>query len=118
MRADQQFAPPRVSEALRSMFDNMNDVTQEQLAEALGVSRHSVNELMNNRRTVTATMALRLAKVLGTDPRFWLNLQLESDLFEASKELTDVVEGLPVLATGRSEDEIIKPASELFSTAS
>jgi addiction module HigA family antidote len=42
-----------------------------------------VNELCNNRRNVTAAMALILARVFGNSPEFWLNVQRRTDLWEA-----------------------------------
>jgi len=42
-----------------------------------------LNELANGRRSVTADTALRLAKLLGTTPRLWLNMQAEVDLYDA-----------------------------------
>jgi addiction module HigA family antidote len=56
-------------------------LTQAGLAEAMGVQRKHVNELCNNRRSVTA--ALILARVFGNSPDFWLNVQRRSDLWEA-----------------------------------
>ncbi len=60
--------------------------TQQRLGEALGVSRRTVNQLVNGRRGVSAAMALRLAKLTKTSPEFWLNLQTAVDLWEAEAE--------------------------------
>jgi addiction module HigA family antidote len=49
----------------------------------MGVARKHVNELCKDRRTVTADTALILARVLGTSPDFWLNVQRRSDLWAA-----------------------------------
>ena len=49
----------------------------------MGVQRKHVNELYDNRRTVTAATALILARVFGNSPDFWLNVQRRSDLWEA-----------------------------------
>ena len=58
-------------------------LTQGALAEAMGVQRKHVNELCNERRTVTASTALILARVFGNSPEFWLNVQRRSDLWKA-----------------------------------
>jgi addiction module HigA family antidote len=58
-------------------------LTQAALATAMGVPRKHVNELCNDRRTVTAPTALILARVFGNSPDFWLNVQRRSDLWEA-----------------------------------
>ena len=49
----------------------------------MGVARKHVNELCNDRRTVTAPTALILARVFGNGPEFWLNVQRLTDLWEA-----------------------------------
>jgi antitoxin HigA-1 len=49
----------------------------------MGVQRKHVNELCNDRRTVTAPTALILARVFSNSPEFWLNVQRRSDLWEA-----------------------------------
>ena len=57
------------------------------LAEAAGVSRQSMNELLRERRAVTPEMALRLGKLFGNSPEFWLNLQRNVDLWDAARGL-------------------------------
>ena len=57
-------------------------MTQGQLAEAMGVSRKTVNELCTNRRAVTADTALMLATVFGNTADFWLNLQQRNELWK------------------------------------
>lgn len=110
--------PPKVSDVLRRHFLALDGVTQESLGEALGVSRHSVNELMNGRRAVTAVMALRLARVLGTDPEFWMNLQQACDLYEARRDYRDELASLKPLRREYAHDEIIRPLGEVFPTCS
>ena len=61
----------------------MGLTAQAALAEAMGVQRKHVNELCNDRRTVTAATALILARVFGNSPDFWLNVQRRGDLWEA-----------------------------------
>ena len=79
--------PPTPGEVLREYVIAEPRITQDTLAEAMKVSRLTINQLMNGRRSVTAEMALRLAHVLGTTPEFWLNLQRDADLEEAPKEV-------------------------------
>jgi addiction module HigA family antidote len=57
------------------------------LAEALGVSRQTVNELLRERRALSPAMALRLSRLTGNSPDFWLNAQRAVDLWQAEKEL-------------------------------
>ena len=58
-------------------------VTQKELAMAIRVPYQRVNELINKRRGVTPSTALRLSKFFGTSPDFWMNLQLRWDLYKA-----------------------------------
>lgn len=67
------------------------------LAEALGVSRQSVNELLRERRAVSPTMALRLARLFGNSPEFWLNAQRAVDLWDAAQSINDEVQRIKPL---------------------
>jgi len=75
--------PVTVGEILVEEFMHPMGLTQGALAEAMGVPRKHVNELCNDRRTVTAPTALILARVFGNSPDFWLNVQRRGDLWEA-----------------------------------
>jgi addiction module HigA family antidote len=72
--------PASVGEVLVQEFMEPLGLTQSALAKAVGVQRKHVNELCNNRRTVTAPTALILARVFGNTPDFWLNIQRRNDL--------------------------------------
>ncbi|GAA0550981.1 addiction module HigA family antidote [Rhizomicrobium palustre] len=74
--------PASVGEILSEEFMTPMGLTQAALAEAMGVPRKHVNELCNNRRNITAATALILARVFGTSPDFWLNIQRRNDLWE------------------------------------
>lgn len=75
--------PASVGEILSEEFLLPGEITQGQLADAMGVSRRTVNELCNNKRTVTVDMALMLSRTLGTTAEFWLNLQQKNDMWAA-----------------------------------
>ena len=75
--------PASVGEILNEEFIEPMGLTQNALAEAMGVQRKHVNELCNDRRKVTAPTALILARVFGNSPDFWLNIQRRNDLWEA-----------------------------------
>ena len=61
------------------------------LAAAAGVSRQSVNELLRGRRAVSPEMALRLARLFGNTPEFWMNAQRAVDLWDAMQALKGAV---------------------------
>jgi antitoxin HigA-1 len=75
--------PASVGEILVAEFMKPLGLTQSALAEAMGVPRKHVNELCNDRRSVTAPTALILARVFGNSADFWLNVQRRTDLWEA-----------------------------------
>jgi len=61
------------------------DLSQRDLAIGIRVPYQRVNELVNRRRGITPSTALRLAKYFGNSPGFWLNLQHRWDLYQAMK---------------------------------
>jgi addiction module HigA family antidote len=78
--------PATVGEILVEEFMGPMALTQVALAEAMGVPRKHVNELCNDRRSVTAPTALILARVFGNSPEFWLNVQRRTDLWQAMND--------------------------------
>jgi addiction module HigA family antidote len=58
-------------------------LTQDQLAQRLRVSRLTINELVNGKRVLTASMALRLSQLTGQSMEYWLNLQQAVDIWDA-----------------------------------
>jgi addiction module HigA family antidote len=76
-------------------------LTQRDLAQAIRVPYQRINELVNGRRGITPSTALRLAKYFGMSADFWMNLQLRWDLYHVqqaeAKELA-VIQPYPVSA--------------------
>jgi addiction module HigA family antidote len=70
---------------LREDFLPDYGLTVSGFAKALGVSRQTVNELIRERRAVSPEMSLRLARLFGNTPEFWLNAQRAIDLWEAAR---------------------------------
>lgn len=79
--------PTHPGEMLREDFLNDYGLTVSQLAEAVGVSRQSINELLRGRRAVSPEMSLRLARLFGNSPEFWLNAQRAVDLWDAARAI-------------------------------
>ena len=79
--------PTHPGEMLREDFLPDYDLTVSGLADALGVSRQSVNELLRERRAVSPEMALRLGRLFGNSAEFWLNAQRAVDLWDAGQAL-------------------------------
>jgi addiction module HigA family antidote len=57
-------------------------ITQQQFADALGISRRSVSEILNEHRAISTDMAIRIGRYLGTSPESWLKMQAAIDLWE------------------------------------
>lgn len=79
--------PVHPGEILREDFLPEYGLSVTALAESAGVSRQSINELLRERRALTPEMALRLGKLFGNSPEFWLNLQRNVDLWDAARGL-------------------------------
>jgi addiction module HigA family antidote len=77
--------PTHPGEMLREDFMPDFNLTAASLATALGVSRQTVNELLRERRAVTPIMALRLSRLFGNSPEFWLNAQHARDLWDSEQ---------------------------------
>lgn len=80
-------APVHPGYFLESRFLKPLAITQQALAQALGISRRRVNELIRGHRGITADTAVRLAMYFGNDASFWMQLQTDWDLHEAAKRL-------------------------------
>jgi addiction module HigA family antidote len=86
---------------LREEFLKPLGLSQRELAERIDVPYQRVNELVNRRRGVTPATALRLARVFGTTPGFWMNLQLRWDLYRAQATEARALRGIrPIRAAG------------------
>jgi addiction module HigA family antidote len=72
---------------LREDFLSDYGLTVSRLAAALGVSRQTINELLRGRRAVSPEMSLRLARLFGNSPEFWLNAQRAVDLWDAAQAI-------------------------------
>lgn len=77
--------PTHPGEMLREDFMPDFGLTVSTLARALSVSRQTINEVLRERRAVSPAMALRLARLFGNAPEFWLNAQRAVDLWEAER---------------------------------
>ncbi len=83
--------PTHPGEMLLVEFLEPMGLSQRALAEAVRVPYQRINELVNRRRGVTPSTALRLAKFFGNTAGFWMNLQSRWDLFHAEAAEADVL---------------------------
>lgn len=77
--------PVHPGHLLETRYLKPSGLTQLALANALGISRRRVNELIRGRRGVSADTAVRLAAHFRTEPEFWMRLQMAWDLHQAMK---------------------------------
>jgi antitoxin HigA-1 len=78
--------PTLPGEILKLEFLEPLNMTQQQLADALGITRVRVNEIISGKRSITPDTAFRLAKYFNTTPDFWLNVQLNIDMWNTLQQ--------------------------------
>jgi antitoxin HigA-1 len=78
--------PTHPGEMLLEEFLNPMELSQRDLAQAIGVPYQRINEIVNGRRGITPSTALRLAQFFGMSPDFWMNLQQRWDLYHARQD--------------------------------
>jgi addiction module HigA family antidote len=72
-------------------------VERKAFAQYLGISRQMLYKLLDEKGPVTPEMAVRLGKLTGNGPLFWLRLQEGVDLWNAEQKLADVIAKMPTL---------------------
>jgi antitoxin HigA-1 len=92
------FNPAHPGEILRNLYLAPLGVSITTAADALGVSRKHVSEIVNGHAPVSADMAVRLAAAFGTEPDLWVNLQAQYDLWEATRKAPPKVKQLHAAA--------------------
>ena len=95
--------PTHPGEMLLEEFLRPMDVTQRQLADAIHMPYQRINELVNGRRGITPSTALRLGKFLGMTPGFWLNLQARWDLYRTQRAEEADLAGIQPMAASRRD---------------
>jgi antitoxin HigA-1 len=89
--------PTHPGEILREDVLPGTGLSQVEFARLLGVSRRTVNQILQEKRPITVDMAHRLSRALGTSPEVWLRLQLDVDLWDASQANKGVYERIKPL---------------------
>jgi len=78
--------PPHPGEVIRGLCLEPLGLTVTDAAKHLGVSRKALSELLNGRVGVSPEMAIRLSIAFDTSPESWLSMQMEYNLWKASKK--------------------------------
>lgn len=96
-----KLAPIHPGEILREEFMKPHDLSQNALGRALGVPPRRINEIVLEKRSITADTALRLARFFGTSAEMWTGLQADYDLrlvrYEKEKQIERDVEPFAAL---------------------
>ena len=77
------FNPPHPGRVLR---EYLGDMEVSEAAARLGVSRTTLSRILNGRAGISADMSLRLSEALRMSPEVWSRLQLDYDLWQASRK--------------------------------
>jgi antitoxin HigA-1 len=91
--------PTHPGEMLLEEFLNPMALSQRDLAQAIGVPYQRINEIVNGRRGITPSTALRLAQFFGMSPDFWMNLQQRWDLYHAQRDESDALQEIKPYAS-------------------
>lgn len=90
--------PTHPGEMIPDFLEDL-DMTQAEFAEKLGISRVRLSELINKKRSMTPSTALRLEQTLGKPAYWWLGLQQDYDLWHAmrSPEMDEIKKLAPIV---------------------
>src|SRR5436190_3451336 len=80
------FQPAHPGEILREDVLSAIDMPITRVASHLGVSRQTLYDIINEKRSVTADIAARFGRAFGNSALFWLNLQSQYDAWFAERE--------------------------------
>jgi addiction module HigA family antidote len=90
--------PTHPGEMLREDFMPDYGLSVSGIAAALGVSRQTINELLREHRSLTPLMALRLSRLFGNSPEFWLNAQQAVDLWDLQGKYSNEIDNIQPLS--------------------
>lgn len=99
MRIPTHREPTHPGEMLLKEFLEPMNLTQRMLANAIHVPYQRINEIVNMRRGITPSTALRLAKYFGMSADFWLNLQMRWDVYRSKKAEAEDLDNIKPLAS-------------------
>ena len=91
--------PTHPGEMLLEEFLTPMGISQKDLAESIEVPYQRINEIVNGRRGITPSTALRLAKFFDMSADFWMNLQLRWDLYFARQDEHKVLQRIQPYST-------------------
>ena len=94
-----RLSPITPGELLQEEFLEPLGISQYRLAKAIGVPASRISEIITGQRAITADTDLRLCRVLGLSPGYWLRAQAAHDTELVSAELADELERIQPLVS-------------------
>lgn len=94
---DRKIRPSHPGEIILDILEDV-EISQTQFAKMLGVSRRTVNQIIQGHRPITVDMAIRIGKALGNGPELWLNLQQKVDIWDALQKYQEEYEKVLTVA--------------------
>lgn len=79
--------PPHVGEILKEEFFDHLDISITEMAKKLGIARQSLSNLLNQKSGISPEMAVKLSKALNTTAEFWMELQIQYEIFHAKEKM-------------------------------
>ena len=95
INANPDFCPTHPGELLREDVIPATGKSKVAIARMLGISRQHLHDILAERKPVSAGVAVRLAKMFGNEPLFWMRMQAAHDAWHAEREVD--VSGIPLL---------------------
>jgi addiction module HigA family antidote len=92
-----RLSPITPGELLQEEFLEPLGISHYRLAKAIGVPASLISEIITGQRAITADTDLRLCRVLGLSPGYWLRAQAAHDTELATAELADELERIQPL---------------------
>ena len=83
--------PSHPEQILREDFLEELGLSQTELASALGTTFRTINEIINEKRSISTEMAIKLSKFFGTSIELWLNLQNQFDIYRIYNKRREVI---------------------------
>lgn len=95
--------PVHPGEILKYEFLEPLNMTQQQLADAIGVTRVRINEIILGKRAITPDTAFRLAKFFNTTPDFWIGMQIDIDMWDTLQQFKNEYEKINTVVNNEIE---------------
>jgi antitoxin HigA-1 len=77
--------PKHPGEILKAEYLDQMGITQQELADVLGITRVRINEVLLGKRAISTDTAIRLARLFDTKVKYWLDMQIDLEMWEAMK---------------------------------